>query len=424
MLNSIKYFLTLLISLTAGCATHHCSEDLVGKDYLKRLKESGSTPEFNVKKTETKAKKDSTRKIVMFIDGTGDTPDSKTNIWQLYDLAKKWNCANKNDNTENVLEYFQGVGTTFGTRITGSAFGVGVGDRIRKAYMFLVRNYQIGDKVYLFGFSRGAFIARSFNGFIDFAGVLKSSDYPTYSELQLKTKRLYKLYTRKNDGLPDFELRLRKDIICQTKDLSIYRDPEKVMIDAIGVFDTVPALGIDRDDNPDSHRTNLYALEGFHALSIDEQRDDFRLLRFNPRPPHSKNLKEVWFAGVHGDIGGNYDIEDKLGNITLDWMLKKFSKFGIFPSTSKQPTETLKESVKTAVLHDEFLKSKFFRALGISWRKPKENDYLHRSVVERSSPDLLLCFPSLREPGGKYSPRNLLPTPENIYEIEEWDSAE
>lgn len=379
------------------------------------------------------------RKLLVLLDGTSNNKETSTNIWRLYDLALK-----AADGNEPVIPYYdKGVGNDKTSRISGNVFGSGVSLNIRQAYRFLVQTYKPGDKIYLFGFSRGAFTARSLNGFIEFAGLLdKQAIKPDWGDrlprwtglthLHREVANLYDIYFSRDTGAANFEPILREHLRAYNKD---YNPPtHKVKVEAIGVFDTVPALGLLRDEEPDDHRISLYAWRGYHAMSLDEQRDDFRLQRFFAPLLKGQSLEEVWFAGVHADVGGGYGDpslsgcgvssqlkkeEQPIGleASPLRWMLQNFSADKIF-ADSPWPVECL-----TGKLHDEFLdstglKKRVFRLSGLIKRHPVQGDKVDGSVLCRMQ---AVIAPSLRhekrEPDGHYLPTNLGERPRETFVI-------
>lgn len=363
----------------------------------------------------TRYAEDSRRRLVVFMDGTGNDKSSHTNVRKLYRLAVQQACSG-----QPIIPYYdKGVGAKWFDRVRGGLGGRGTSLNIRQAYRFLVESYKPDDEIYLIGFSRGAFTARSLNGFIEFAGLIDKKTItrgwydgipvPGVSSLHLTVKALYDVYQTKYDGIPDFEKRLKAKLEDEECDLGV--KSYKVKVSAIGVFDTVPALGILQDDEPDSHRLDLYATQGFHALSLDEQRDAFRLLRFDPlRLNGDQRLSEVWFAGVHSDIGGSYSMSydcvatDRfagLATTSLNWMTRKFDGFQIFPQ-GKQYQECAKGR-----LHDEYFDGVhlIYEDMGVFQRKPKPGDSIHSSVVKRMSEEPLYRPHEKREPGGRYYSR-------------------
>ena len=379
-----------------------------------------------------------TRSLMVFIDGTGNEKSSKTNIWKLFSLAARHGCGHP------VIPHYQrGVGTRAlrsALSLAGKPkealqqlFGSGTDELIKNAYGFLAEAYRPGDRVFIFGFSRGALAARSLNGMLEFVGLLDWK-HPVNSGQSEKDiddiiQELWKAYNHKNDGKPHFEERHFETVRKKTAEKN-YKVHD-VTLEAIGVFDTVAALGVGRDDNPDDHRTSrLYANNGYHALAIDEQRNDFRPLRFDsrldfdmrPRDGNSPRrvLQEVWFPGAHADVGGGYGDHAGLELVSRLWMLEKFKekKWDVFAS----PVESCAADSEIAScglgeLHDEFLpEESMFNKFGIHWRRPAKGETLHSSALCRWKAGAAL--PSrhpLREKNG-YRPENLHLPLEESYE--------
>lgn len=365
------------------------------------------------------------RKLAVFLDGTCNDKEDSSNIRVLYRLALERAC-----NGEPVIPYYdKGVGAHWFDGIPGGAVGQGASLNIRQAYRFLVNTYRPNDEIYLFGFSRGAFTARSLNGFIEFAGLLnkdtiqeKWTDHLPYwlgsSNIHFVVKNIYEQYTKYDDGTDEFENNLRNDI--KQFETSKYPNLQfrPVKLKAIGVFDTVPALGIEADEDPDNHRLGLYANKGVHALSLDEQRNKFRLLRFNPlHVQPNQHLTEVWFPGVHANVGGGYcksvgcnvnreeesNYYDGLEATSLNWMISKFNSSGdLFYGV-----KFFKECIDGA-LHDEFFDSaKLYKKFGVSRRWPREGDTLHDSILQRINLTEVKRPHPYREPRNIYKPTNL-----------------
>ena len=343
------------------------------------------------------------KKLVVFMDGTGNDKSKRTNVRKMYRLAVEQAC----HGVPVVPYYDKGVGAKWFDRVRGGLAGRGTSLNIRQAYRFLVESYNTNDEIYLIGFSRGAFTARSLNGFIELAGLLDRATVehkwyeilplPGFTNMHFTVSDLYDTYQQNFSGKIGFESRLQQDLkdIMDSRGVKAYS--HNVEVAAIGVFDTVPALGLFRDDEPDDHRLGLYAKKGFHALSLDEQRDDFRLLRFDPfKAKQGSELREVWFAGVHSDIGGSYSYSFNcqevrhdtrkpyrpgLGTATLNWMLRNFEGTGIF--ASRDPYG----ECPNGSLHDEFFGSwpilYKWLTLGTFPRAPRPGDWIHGTVVQR-----------------------------------------
>ena len=273
------------------------------------------------------------KNIVLCSDGTGNTPGKGrgTNVWKLY-LA-----VDRHDHEENparprqIAFYDDGVGTE-GIRffrILGGAFGLGLSRNIRQLYAHLVLNYEPGDKVFLFGFSRGAFTVRSLAGMICQCGLLKRDDYlgKSIKERNKLLKRILRAY-RSED----------KDAGKNIREALGLRSIE---IEFIGVWDTVDAVGMPFDDLKAVDRIwrKVFGVRlwGFHdqvlsskvkrgcqALAIDDERRTFHPNVWEPR----EGIEQVWFAGVHSNVGGGYPKEG-LSNVALYWMFLQAKEAGL-----------------------------------------------------------------------------------------------
>ena len=228
-----------------------------------------------------------------------------------------------------LVFYERGVGTGgFFDNVKGGAFGIGLARNIRRAYLFLSRNYAPGDEVFIFGFSRGSYTARSLVGYIGAVGLLRSSDCTAANE----SRAWYHYRTNPLDRLPTDEAEIRR-----------YAYPkDDVRIKFLGVFDTVGALGIPiswfKRENRDLFEFHDVGLSpkcdvSIQALAIDEHREAFEATLWRkPKFEHIAAVTEqVWFTGAHSDVGGGY-IDERtrvslpqraLDDITLDWMIQR-----------------------------------------------------------------------------------------------------
>lgn len=356
------------------------------------------------------------RKLLLFFDGTGNDQSSNTNIWKMFKLSVQHAC---NDNAI-VPYYIQGVGTHWFDKVTGGAFGSGIDENIQLGYQFLVEHYQKGDQIFLFGFSRGAYTARALNGMIEFANLLDIKKINP-DNVSTEVEKVFEVYNTDNDGTPGFEEGLRNKLSHKFGKKML---AEVAQVSAIGVFDTVPALGVGRDDFPDGYRTSLYAKHGFHALSLDEQRNDFRLHRFENFPlDEDKQLSEVWFAGAHADVGGGYGDNNGLESLSRHWMLESFAPFNLFPKQSAIDCSK-PASCELGKLHDEFLDSELFSELGISRRVPAPLDTVHGSVRCRLAAKYLPRPHKTREPSPDYYKSYKLRTPvDDFYKVSKYQCS-
>jgi uncharacterized protein (DUF2235 family) len=226
------------------------------------------------------------------------------------------------DGASQIVFYHEGVGTSRGLdRLTGGAFGAGIEDNIRTLYRFLVYNYEPGDEIYLFGFSRGAFTVRTLTGFMNRVGLIsKDDDY--------YVPELYACYEKnKGPGTPEWELAFH----------NIKHPRPCPPIRFIGVWDTVGALGapgaLGQIFNKDRYQYHDVGLNpcienAVHALAIDERRKPFAPnIWVRPRS-WAGNLSQAWFSGVHSNVGGGYS-PDGLANEALHWIVEQAERLGL-----------------------------------------------------------------------------------------------
>lgn len=290
------------------------------------------------------------KRLIVCCDGTWNRADQAkdgkpcpTNVVKTAYRAAKRDHADAS--VPQVTYYSQGVGTGNSVdRYTGGAFGHGLDDNLFDAYRFLVANYEPGDDVFLFGFSRGAFTARSLGGMVRNCGILKRTSVDKYPEA-------LDLY-RDREHAPDDETARRF-----RGEHSILED-ENVPIRFIGVWDTVGALGIPvrglrslTRGKYQFHDVQLSSTvaEACHALAVDERRAPFEPSLWFQKPEHreaGQKVEQRWFCGVHSDVGGGY-AETHHSDLALEWMLGKARGAGL----------SLDDSVlRKFVLHGDSLK--------------------------------------------------------------------
>lgn len=267
------------------------------------------------------------KRLIMFCDGTWNradqTRDGEPCPTNVVKLALR--VAKNDGDIPQIVFYGQGVGTGNSLdRMTGGAFGDGLADNINAAYRFLVLNYDVGDEIYVFGFSRGAFTARSMVGMIRKCGILRRHSIDRYGEAVL---------TYCNQERPD------DDGPLQFRGRHSITENNPIPIRFLGVWDTVGALGIPirglRALTAKKHRFHDVELSGtvanaYQALAIDEHRAPFEAARWAYVPKPGQNVQQVWFCGVHSDIGGGYPkAESGLSDICLTWMRDKARDAGL-----------------------------------------------------------------------------------------------
>jgi uncharacterized protein (DUF2235 family) len=263
------------------------------------------------------------KRLVICCDGTWNTPDqqSPTNVTKIA-LA----VANTDGHgTEQRTFYHQGVGADPDERFRGGAFGYGLSRNVCDTYRFLVRHYEPGDQLFFFGFSRGAFTARSTAGLVRNCGILRRSEIHRVDDA-------YALYrSRASEARP----RGVESVLFRR---SYSHEPR---IRFIGVWDTVGALGIPIDGLPLAgklnrrwgfHDTTLSGIvdAAYQALAIDERRGPFRpaLWAQQKDAPEGQILQQVWFTGVHCDVGGG-NPQHKLSDLPLLWMVSRARQSGL-----------------------------------------------------------------------------------------------
>lgn len=245
------------------------------------------------------------KNVVVCCDGTGNQFGThNTNVIRLFQVIEK--------NTDTQMAYYDpGVGT-FGSRyqaLIGLATGYGITRNIKDAYEYLMNRYEDGDHVYLFGFSRGAYTARALAGMLYKCGLLQKGSI----NLMDYAVDIYK--TRDNH-----------DVARQFKETYCRECP----VHFIGVWDTVKALiPFSQIARFTDHRLNPQVKFGYHALAIDERRDPYKpeLWDETDLPAH-QTIEQVWFAGVHSDVGGSY-LDPGLADVTLKWMLENAQARGL-----------------------------------------------------------------------------------------------
>ena len=274
------------------------------------------------------------RNLVVCCDGTWNTPDQEkneipapTNVYRFHNAVDDTTTGGR----PQLRYYHPGVGTdgNWWHRLRGGAFGHGLNQNIMSAYRWLAAEYRAGDRIFLIGFSRGAYTARSLGGWICSCGLLdlrRLKDPAQWERIETCFERGYR--KKKKDWRKDGWKLHAGD----AKD-------GQVGIWFVGVWDTVGALGIPDDlavlnvldDRGDFvfHDTKLSdkVVHARHALAIDEERGSFSPTVWKSVASR-KNVEQVWFAGSHGDVGGGY-AEAGLSDIALKWMIDAAETAGL-----------------------------------------------------------------------------------------------
>ena len=320
------------------------------------------------------------KRIVLCADGTWNEAERKdetsgrphpTNVLKVARAVLPRSAAG----VDQVVLYHYGVGTGGKwDELTGGAFGEGLERNVRALYRFLVYNWEPGDELYFFGFSRGAFTVRTLAGFMNTVGLLQKDD-------EYYTADLYALYEKSTKGDSDEWMHAFRNI----------RNHRKCPpIRFIGVWDTVGSLGapgalgqLFNQDKYKYHDIGLHpAIENaFHALAIDERRKPFQPSLWERPEGWTGTLEQVWFPGVHSNVGGSLR-PDGLANEALHWLVEKAEALGLdFDSAYLEHYRPCFNST----LNDSM--SAMYRAMGPYvrpiGRQIADGEGIHKSVTDR-----------------------------------------
>ena len=279
------------------------------------------------------------KNIVLSSDGTGNRggKDRGTNVWKLHLAVDRHDHESRRPPVPQQLAFYDdGVGTSDMRlpKILAGAVGWGLGRNIRQLYTALARNYTPGDAIYLFGFSRGAYTVRSLAGMIATIGVIDANEVELPQRLESWVDDAYAAYRKRPlfgaDPVRNFKAR------CTNKGITL-RD---VSIRFIGVWDTVDAVGVPFDGlrhliyklsflrREHSHQLTSNVAHACHAMAIDDKRATFAPLMWNPQATPHATVEQVWFAGVHSNVGGGYP-KQGMATVALYWMMKKACQQGL-----------------------------------------------------------------------------------------------
>jgi uncharacterized protein (DUF2235 family) len=275
------------------------------------------------------------RNLIICCDGTNNQfGEENTNVLKLFSLAAK-------GIEEQLAFYDPGVGTfsataaltplmKWVTRQMGSAFGYGVSRNIANAYDFLSSHYQPNDRIFLFGFSRGAYIARAVAALVHACGLIhhQNRNLIPYAIELFKTESAK---AEKRANLLHSHLEIP---VCNAFASEFSARPP---IHFLGLWDTVKSVGtIYNPLKLPFTAWNPTVMAVRHAVSIDERRKFFRQNLWSRGT--GLDIKQVWFAGVHADVGGGYgEAENGLAKISLTWMLNEAIEAGFKLDRAKLP---------------------------------------------------------------------------------------
>jgi len=344
------------------------------------------------------------KNIVICLDGTGcQFRENNTNVVKLFRILDR-------NRDQQIRYYHPGVGTLGDpdyktplgkqiTRILGMAFGRGIIRNIEEAYSFLMENYQDGDRIYIFGFSRGSYTARALAAFIYRCGILESG-------CQNLIPYAMKLFRSQP---PNWEI-MAKFKKTYSRDCSIH---------FLGLWDSVKTFGWIYNPIFLPNTTNNPSVKIIrHAIAIDERRSLFQKMLWG-KPKNNQDLKQVWFAGVHGDVGGGFlEQESGLAKISLKWMIEEARNSGLQINQQEYEFTVLAEGADRysspnplAELHNSLVG--MWRLLQyvprIMWDVDKKKKVLKFPNRIREIPNQAILHESVLErlKSGTYQPQNL-----------------
>jgi uncharacterized protein (DUF2235 family) len=313
------------------------------------------------------------KNIVILSDGTGQEGGKKynTNIYKLFNMLE-------DRTSRQVVFYDPGLGTGW-RKISGNVGGMGMSRNIRQCYTFIFEHFEAGDRIFLFGFSRGSATVRSLSSFIHDFGILPKSR----PEL---IKRAYKIYKKSNEN----KRKLRAEEFVGKHHTMWTR------IKFLGCYDTVAALGLPfktasaiLDGIPGfRHKFHDFTLSesvenAYQAIAIDDERKTFHPILWDTETSNGQTIRQVWFAGMHTDVGGGYQ-KHNLSDIPLVWMTQMAVSKGllIYPHHEVEIAEDA-----NGHMHNSrgSLIAKLYRRKVRFWPSNREDKpVVHQSVLERT----------------------------------------
>lgn len=336
------------------------------------------------------------KRIVYCADGTWDKSTNSTNVYKLFKSLTV--------TADQTVFYDDGVGADGNpiSRLLGGAFGTGLFQKIKEGYTQIAQVYEAGDALYLFGFSRGAYTARSLAGMIAICGL------PTKNFSINLVDTAFSAYRATGDA--------RAALLAQLNNCDI----DDARLTMVGVWDTVGSLGIPAAvglDDPILYGfldTNLHpdVRNAYQALAIDERREEFPATLWTSQPAPGQTLEQVWFTGVHSDVGGGEPMDHpgatELSDITLSWMMNNASALGLSIDPTAQAMYPYPMDPKSALdtLHGSW---------NVLWGIPKRRSIAGNSTISNSVAVRLLADSSYRPdnllaPAGKLSPEYSIET--------------
>jgi uncharacterized protein (DUF2235 family) len=283
------------------------------------------------------------KNIVICSDGTGnvDVKGRGTNVFKTFEAVDLTGHRTDPDLSAQIAFYDDGVGTETlkPLKIFSGMTGFGLSRNVRQLYKELARVYDPGDRIFLFGFSRGAFTVRSLVGFIATCGLLDTKKVGTNGEFDGKVREAYRLYRQCYRTPLGQWLRGAPDKKRIAEFQRNWCHPQEVRIAFIGVWDTVDAVGLPfhladvvntlvyRFKFPDCRLSDIVDC-ACHALAIDDERHSFAPLLWDETRETKNRITQVWFSGAHSNVGGGYP-KQGMSLVALDWMMAEATRAGL-----------------------------------------------------------------------------------------------
>jgi len=351
------------------------------------------------------------KRLIYCLDGTANKYDDAypTNV-VIMDKS-----ISENDNgIEQIKYYHKGVGTETGKKIIGGAGGFGLFENIMDSYKHLCKHYELGDEIYIFGFSRGAYTARSFAGLIGFCGLLSSDNL---SELDNVAKYYKDRITQTDDEVEEFnQWRMKNSLfVCANEEDYNYRKehsdneediPNILKIKYIGVWDTVKTIGLFKKYEWHNDKLSPHVEYARHAIALDERREKFNITKWEnidelnklalKNGREDKSYQQLWFPGTHGSVGGG-GLHRGLSDEAFQWIREGAKEAGLkfidsgdaeIFSLKPNPLDFLYNSTGENITFKEKAIGLFFKGLYTVLGKidrdgPKSLDELHTTVKIR-----------------------------------------
>ena len=330
----------------------------------------------------------SRRNIIFVCDGTLSSirAGEETNAGLFYRLLRSVGGSGQ------IVRYDPGVQGKGWRKWLNAASGEGINRSIKSGYAFLARNWRPGDRIFLIGYSRGAYAVRSLAGMIGNVGLLRR-EYARRRYVDLAF-RFYEVGSKSP----------------ARRHFSHHRCHETVPIEMLGVWDTVKSLGLPYPllnrlapmaTEFHDHRLGDHIHHGYHALAIDETRNSYRPILWELSHDWSGRLEQAWFPGAHGDVGGEvrtFPQARPLSNLSLNWMLRRANQCGL--SLPDDWQNRFPEDVSAPMMGSYSGIGRFFVLRGRRRVGSGDGETVHLSIRER-----MAALP-------RYRPRGLLRAPE------------